>query len=653
MFRLGRLCLRVFHSTPPRLARDKSLTDYIGTHTLSRLKDLGVDFSGTNNPTKKDVATMYPLQQPVSDLTVSLLSSNGLGVCVKDGWLFVSPLVLPGEKVTLKPYQHHNGVSLCDLISVQEMSSDRVLPKCEFFETCSSCSLQHLDYKKQLEAKHEVITHSFKNLVPKDRVLPFQESPLQFGVRTKLTPHNPRIHKDTTLDAIGFLKRGAARTVVDIPNCVIATDAVNEGLRKIRALAIGSKTSVPRLGTTYMVRQTFAPQSNTKTKHPLPPFSSPDPNQSRTMKLEDFIKRVKQSPQSPLSSTDPTPSSTTSTNNDKTLAHQLNQTPTPTIQPYPPKNLHATSVTSTKTTILDIVNGHVLRTGSNSFFQNNSHILPHLVTYVSSQFTSIHPSLRTTTLIDAYCGSGIFAITQSHHFQNVIGIELEAASIGWARQNATDNGISNTRFIGGDVNDVFSGVEAMIRQMNTSPSATTPSASENIGDDVSLLVDPPKKGCGKAFLNQVMRLNPRVIVYVSCNPDSAVIDLETIMTLGREGVVPQSFSGSVGGIVRGEEELGKVKPVSTSRVLFLGGKRLVRRGGEEVEVQDVESVNGYTKASDTNSIKGSGEVEPVTLLKVKGYKILQAKPFDMFPQTHRSEVVITLVREDYYEKIKG
>ncbi|KAJ3286482.1 hypothetical protein HDU79_006456 [Rhizoclosmatium sp. JEL0117] len=516
---------RFFHSTS-NLLRSVDVSSILGSSSIRRLrKSFDIEFDGGDAS-----AQNYPLQKPVADLKVEFLSGDGKGICVKDGRVFVAPLVLPGEIVTLKPYANISTVSLCDLVRVQQSSPDRVDPKCNKFTKCSSCSYQHWSYPKQIEHKHQVIKSLFTDMVDQGLldesiIKPFQESPRQYGVRNKLTPHHPQIKANSKLEAVGFLERGRQKTVIDVDYCPIATDAVNE------------------------------------------------------------------------------------------------------------------------------VNGHAFRTPSDSFYQNNSHILPYLVTHISNQLTT-PPHLKTDILIDAYCGTGLFALTQSHHFKTVLGIELDPTSITWARQNAIDNGIENTRFLAGDVSALFQNVPVLVAQ--TDPSIPR----DRLGEHVSLIVDPPKTGCTPAFLEQVMRLNPRVIVYVSCNPATQVRDLLAMHGYAENGVPPPTFTGSVGGMVRGEEEVGKVNlGLEQNQVLYLGGKKIIRRRDriekvDVVEVQDLpvaETMFVSPESGIGKQVNTKGQVEPVTLLKVKGYKVTEVKPFDMFPQSHRTEVVVTLVREDYVD----
>ncbi|KAJ3124505.1 hypothetical protein HK100_011207 [Physocladia obscura] len=592
----------------------------------------------------------YGVGETVADVAVVAATASGVGVGVgTDGWLLAAPLVAAGETATLRVYGHlRAGVSLCDPVQVTQQSPHRVVPPCPLHTTCSACVHQHLDYNHQLTVKHSLLVAAYAALAtPHQPVIipPVLPSPRQIHARNKISVHHERVRANEPIAALGFLERGRHRKVVDVAHCPVADHAVNAGLAMIRKQVMGSTSTHSGLAATYMVRQTLLPTSDPPAP-PVPtvsstPSSSTSSNLApKTMSLQDFVKVMKNKKKKPagLDTKDPRP-----------LHAILNQTPTTTVQQYPPENFSFYPVISRSAVVQDIVNGHVFRSPSNSFYQVNSYLLPTLCSYVTSQL-SAHCSSADNTLIDAYCGTGLFAITQSHTFKNVIGIELDSDSIAWARQNAIDNGVSNVRFVGGDVAHLFDGVVSMVKQQQDTKETTT----ANIGDNLALIIDPPKKGCSRDFIEQVMRLQPRVIIYVSCNPESQIKDLQIMQQLARDGVPPASFKGNVGDMVvvstaaaggkshkekNGGSNNSDLEPES-SRVLYLGTKKIVKDSDGVVKIMAVDS-----ETQERPLVMPQAGLAR-TLLKVKGYKIVQVQPFDMFPHSHRIEVVTTLVRED-------
>ncbi|HEX2860283.1 MAG TPA: class I SAM-dependent RNA methyltransferase, partial [Lacunisphaera sp.] len=152
------------------------------------------------------------------------------------------------------------------------------------------------------------------------------------------------------------------------------------------------------------------------------------------------------------------------------------------------------------------------------FFQNNPFILPAFTGYVRDQAAASGARF----LVDAYCGSGLFALTCAPAFERVAGIELSATSIKFATENAAANGIANTTFRAGDAAQIFAGLDF--------PASET-----------AVVIDPPRRGCDESFLNQLFAYGPRAVVYVSCDPATQMRDLKGFLAAGYTLTAVQPF----------------------------------------------------------------------------------------------------------------
>jgi len=146
------------------------------------------------------------------------------------------------------------------------------------------------------------------------------------------------------------------------------------------------------------------------------------------------------------------------------------------------------------------------------FFQNNPSILPAFVNYVSSEAQNSGARF----LVDAYCGSGLFALSCAGNFERVAGVEVSEGSVGFAKKNAAQNGITNAEFFLGDAETIFRKVDF------AEPYAT------------AVVIDPPRAGCSEAFLDQLFAYGPAAVVYVSCNPATQMRDLIRFREAGYE-----------------------------------------------------------------------------------------------------------------------
>lgn len=164
--------------------------------------------------------------------------------------------------------------------------------------------------------------------------------------------------------------------------------------------------------------------------------------------------------------------------------------------------------------------GETLRLGflARDFFQNNPFILPAFAGYVRDQARSSGARF----LVDAYCGSGLFALAAARAFERVAGVELSESSVAFARENAATNGITNASFLAGDASAIFSGLGFP-------------------GEDTAVVIDPPRKGCDEAFLSQLFSFGPRAVVYVSCDPATQMRDLRVFLAAGYSPGAVQPF----------------------------------------------------------------------------------------------------------------
>ena len=169
-------------------------------------------------------------------------------------------------------------------------------------------------------------------------------------------------------------------------------------------------------------------------------------------------------------------------------------------------------------TVTETVGDLKLRFLARDFFQNNPFILPAFTGYVREQASASGARF----LVDAYCGSGLFALTAASAFERVAGVEISESSVKFAQQNAAANNIANATFQAGDAAAIFAGLDF--------PAA-----------DTAVIIDPPRKGCDESFLHQLFAFGPRTVVYVSCDPATQMRDLKYFLTAGYTLTAVQPF----------------------------------------------------------------------------------------------------------------
>ncbi len=138
-----------------------------------------------------------------------------------------------------------------------------------------------------------------------------------------------------------------------------------------------------------------------------------------------------------------------------------------------------------------------------SFFQINDN-----VTYkMYEQIKRYCNATKEDSILDLYCGTGTIGIYLSDSCKEVLGIEINSQAIKDANQNKKLNNISNINFIASDVSKV-------INKIKFKPTI--------------VVVDPPRAGLDEKTIKEIIKINPRTLVYTSCDPMTLARDLNIL-----------------------------------------------------------------------------------------------------------------------------
>jgi tRNA (uracil-5-)-methyltransferase len=451
----------------------------------SMLKQVEEGESAVQSGDQKDVKDLEKLPEPFTEIEVEVaeISSTGDGLAFHPSskQIYVVPFSTPSDIVKVKVVRHNEDehFSLADFISVVKAGPlrDDSRVNCKYFTTCSGCQFQMLDYSEQLKHKKTIVEKAYKNFsqLPPELVPVIQEtmgSPIQYGYRTKLTPHfdgppghlskrdkmnGERLYFDKPPN-IGFMGKGLKRTL-DIEDCPIGTDAVRMGMKRER-LQVAKDLDKYKRGATILLRESTLRVKNDDTK--------------ATQEIPGTIK-----------------------------------TSTDAFTEF------KSCITDNNGTSTEYVDDFIFTNTAGAFFQNNNSILPSFTQYIRDHILPPNSSAADPPikyLIDAYSGSGLFTITLSSLFTTSVGIDISAPSIVSARENAKLNNLSPSQctFIAADAPELFKSV-------------TYPK------DETVVVIDPPRKGCDESFLTQLLRFGPKRVVYVSCNVHTQARDVGVLV----------------------------------------------------------------------------------------------------------------------------
>ncbi|MBE6740501.1 MAG: 23S rRNA (uracil(1939)-C(5))-methyltransferase RlmD [Ruminococcaceae bacterium] len=160
--------------------------------------------------------------------------------------------------------------------------------------------------------------------------------------------------------------------------------------------------------------------------------------------------------------------------------------------------------------IEDTISDFVFRISPKSFYQVNP-VMTNILYGKAIEYMNL---TGQETVIDAYCGTGTIGILASKNAKQVIGVELNADAVKDAKFNAKQNLVENIDFYTADAGDF------MVEMAKAGEKA-----------DV-VIMDPPRAGSDKRFMDSVFTLSPERVVYVSCNPDTLARDLSYFVRNG-------------------------------------------------------------------------------------------------------------------------
>ena len=420
-----------------------------------------------------------PLQKnQILTLRIERLSSDGSGVAHSaDGEAVFVPGTAPGDEARVRIVKDCGRYAFGILDELLTPSPDRVPVDCPVAGPCGGCSLRHLDYAAELRAKQESVLDAFRRIggleVPVLDILPSPEvdryrNKVQFpvGVDKNGAP------------CIGFFA-GRTHRIVPCPDCKLQPSVLNE---------IGNALCA------FFARQGIRPY---------------DEQSGKGLVRHIFLRRGAHSGQIMVC--------LVCTRAKLPHAEQLC---TVLREQFPAISTILLNVNAKNTNVILGSENHILygpgyiedtlcgvpvRLGPLSFYQVNTLAAERLYG-VAAQYAQLTPD---DALLDLYCGMGTIGLSMAGQCRELIGVEIVPEAIESAKANAARMGeavAAKSRFFCADAGQ-----------------AATQLAAEGLHPDIVML-DPPRKGCDEATLSAVVRMAPRRVVYVSCNPATAARD---------------------------------------------------------------------------------------------------------------------------------
>lgn len=420
-----------------------------------------------------------PLQKnQILTLRIERLSSDGSGVAHSpDGETVFVPGAAPGDEADVRIVKDCKRYAFGILDHLRTPSPDRIPVDCAVAGPCGGCSLRHLDYTAELRAKQENVTDAFRRIGGLDvPVLDICPSPEVDRYRNKV---QFPVGLDKNGDpCIGFYA-GRTHRIVPCPDCKLQPGVLND---------IGNALC-----------RFFA-------ENGIQPYNE---ETGRGLVRHIFLRRGAHSGQIMVCLVCTRPNFPHADALCTRLREQFADIATILLN-VNSKNTNVILGTETHTLygpgyIEDTLCGVPVQLGPLSFYQVNTLAAERLYG-IAAQYAQLTPD---DLLLDLYCGMGTIGLSMVGRCRELVGVEIVPEAIKSAKANAARMGdavAAKSCFFCADAGQ-----------------AATRLAAEGLHPDVVML-DPPRKGCDEATLSAVVRMAPRRVVYVSCNPATAARD---------------------------------------------------------------------------------------------------------------------------------
>ena len=424
---------------------------------------------------------------------IRLLKAGAKGVAIgktEAGKTVMISGAVPGDLVNARVKKSKSKYFEAETIEILEKSPFRIEPRCKHFGACGGCKWQNLSYDKQLDFKHDEVYNNILRIggVENFETLPILGAEEHYFYRNKMefSFSNARwltldeVNSDEYINdknALGFHIPGMWSKILDLKECFLQEDPSNAIRLEVKNYADENGLDFFDVKNQEGFLRTLMMRQNSK---------------GEWMVLFQLFREEKE-------------------NQEKLFNHILNKFPQIktlvfAINPKANDSIYdlVVQIYFGDGFLMEEMDGLKFKIGPKSFFQTNYKQALELY-----RKTLEFADLKGDEIVyDSYTGTGTIAQYVARNAKQVIGIESVQEAIDAAKEHAQLNGLENCTFYCGDMKEVFT--EEFL--------ANHPKA------DV-LITDPPRDGMHQKVVEQILKLAPEKVVYVSCNSATQARDI--------------------------------------------------------------------------------------------------------------------------------
>lgn len=401
---------------------------------------------------------------------------EGEGIAKIDGLTVFVPGSIKGEKCEILIVKVLASHAYGKIVNIIKKSENRKESDCATYKRCGGCSLRHMTYEHTLKLKRQVVQNLVnKGLKKKVEVLETIGMENPYNYRNK-AQYPVGLNSEGQPEVGVFAQR--THTIIPIQTCLIQTEISQKIAKTILNFVKEKNIQVYNEENQKGLLRHIVIKVGKYTNQVMCILVV---NDSKFNQEQELVKLLcEKYPEI------------------KTIVKNINNKNTNVILGKENINLYGNGY------IEDKLGEYIFKISPMSFYQVNPVQAEILYTTAINQANLD----KNDILFDLYCGIGTIGIFASKYVNKVYGIEIVPQAIEDAKENAKINDVKNIEFICGDVEVAF---DELINKEKIVPSA--------------IIVDPPRKGLDNKTVENIAKIKPAKLVYISCNPATMVRDL--------------------------------------------------------------------------------------------------------------------------------
>lgn len=417
-------------------------------------------------------------------LKITSVTADGKGVGkTDDGMVVFVPLTAVGDVAEVRILKVLKNYSFGKIENLITESPSRITPDCNCFSKCGGCVFRHISYCEELKIKEQRVADAITRVggLNDVEIKSIIGSSKTDGYRNKA---QLPIGKNNYGEIItGFFANHSHR-IIECDSCLLQPDIFNKITDTVKEFIKATNTSVYNEQTHTGVLRHIYIRYGEKTGEIMVCIVINAKHLEKSELLVEMLKKC--------------------SDNIKTVILNINREKTNVVLGKENKILFGDGY------INDILCNLKIRINPLSFYQVNRQQAEVLYNK-AFEYADLSGN---ETVVDLYCGTGTIGLSVSHKAKKLIGVEIVKQAVEDAKINAKINGIENAEFICGDASKAVE----ILKERNIKP-------------DV-IIIDPPRKGSTPQVINYIAQVQPKKVVYVSCDPATLARDLKLFDELG-------------------------------------------------------------------------------------------------------------------------